>query len=55
VSWVTIKDVKREAGDGRDSGDGKVKIRVEENPGPARSTTLLVAGQSLPLTQEAKR
>jgi hypothetical protein len=49
VSWVTIKDVSRE------SGDGKVRIRVEENPGPARSTTLLVAGQPFNLTQEAKR
>ena len=49
VSWVTIKDVSR------DSGDGKVRIRVEENRGPARSTTLLVAGEPFGLTQEAPK
>jgi hypothetical protein len=49
VSWVTIKDVSRE------SGDGKVRIRVDDNAGPARSTTLLVAGQPFNLTQEAKK
>jgi hypothetical protein len=49
---VTIKDVSRDA---RESDDGKVRIRVEENAGPARSTTLLIAGQSFPLTQDAKK
>ena len=52
VSWVTIKDVSRDA---RESDDGKVRIRVEENAGPARSATLLIAGQPFPLTQDAKK
>jgi hypothetical protein len=37
------------------SGDGKVRLRIDENTGPARSTTLVVAGEPVSLTQEAAR
>jgi hypothetical protein len=49
VPWVTI----REGSSG--SGDGKVRLRIDENTGPARSTTLVVAGEPVSLTQEAAR
>lgn len=49
VPWVTI----REGSNG--SGDGKVRLRIDENTGPARSTTLVVAGQPVSLSQEAAR
>ena len=49
VSWVTI----REGGSG--SGDGKVRLRIDENTGSARSATLVVAGESVSLTQEAAK
>ena len=49
VSWATI----REGSSG--SGDGKVRLRIDENTGPARSTTLVVAGESVSLSQEAPK
>ena len=49
VPWVTI----REGSSG--SGDGKVRLRIDENTGPARSTALVVAGESVSLAQEAAR
>lgn len=49
VPWVTI----REGSSG--SGDGKVRLRIDENTGPARSTTLVVAGESVSLAQQAAK
>jgi all-beta uncharacterized protein len=49
VPWATI----REGSSG--SGDGKVRLRIDENTGPARSTTLVVAGESVSLAQEAAK
>ena len=49
VSWVTVREGSR------GSGDGKVRLRIDENTGPARSTTLDVAGEPFSLTQEAAK
>jgi Viral BACON domain len=48
VGWVRIEG-------SRGSGEGKVRLQVDENPGPARSTTLISAGEQFSLTQEAPR
>jgi hypothetical protein len=48
VSWVTIKDGRT------GTGDGEVKLRVEENEGPPRGATLIVADRPFSLTQDGK-
>jgi hypothetical protein len=49
VPWVTVREGSRGV------GDGKVRLRIDENTGPARSTTLDVAGESISLTQDAAK
>jgi hypothetical protein len=48
VEWVTVER-------GRGDGDGKVRLEVDENRGPARTATLLIAGEQFILTQEARK
>jgi hypothetical protein len=48
VSWITIE---RASGD----GNGKVKLRIAENPGPPRTATVLIAGEAFTVTQEARK
>lgn len=48
VQWVSIKDGK--AG----TGDDEVKLRIEENEGPPRAATLIVADQPFTVTQNGK-
>jgi len=49
VSWATITH------GASGSGGGEVRIRVDANSGPARSATLMIAGEGFTLTQEAPR
>jgi hypothetical protein len=49
VAWATV--VEGASGTGNDD----VRIRVEPNPGPARSAKLSIAGVEFTLTQEARR
>lgn len=49
VNWVTVDQR------GGGSGDGKVRLEVDENRGPARTATLLIAGEQFILTQEARK
>jgi len=49
VSWATITQ------GASGSGGGEVRIRVDANSGPARSATLMIAGEGFTLTQEAPR
>lgn len=46
VSWVTVVDGQTGA------GNGKVRLQVESNTGPARSATLSIAGKPFALTQQ---
>ena len=48
VSWATITE-------GAASGNANVRIRVDANPGAARSATLIIAGERFTLTQEAPK
>ena len=48
VSWVTIKEGRT------GSGNDDVQIKIEENEGPPRSTTLIIAGLPFSLTQAGK-
>jgi hypothetical protein len=48
VPWVTVRDGRT------GTGNGEVKLRVEENEGPPRGTTLIVADQPFTLTQDGK-
>ena len=48
VPWVSIKDGRT------GTGNGEVKLRVEENEGPARAATVIVADQPFSLTQDGK-
>jgi hypothetical protein len=49
VGWVTIE--RGSPG----SGEGKVRLQVDENAGPARSTTLIIAGEQFALSQDAPK
>jgi hypothetical protein len=49
VGWITI-----EKGSGG-SGDGKVKLRIDENPGPPRTAAVVIAGEAFTVTQDARK
>jgi hypothetical protein len=49
VGWITIE--KGSVG----SGDGKVKLRIDENPGPPRTATVMIAGEPFTVTQDARK
>jgi hypothetical protein len=49
VDWIRITEGSR------GSGDGEVRVRIEDNRGPARSATLTIAGEAFIVTQEARR
>jgi hypothetical protein len=46
VAWVTVRD------GASGSGNGKVRLRIEGNDGPARSVILTIAGQPFDLRQD---
>ncbi len=49
VQWATITEGT--AG----SGNANVRIRMEANPGAARSAILIIAGERFTLTQQAPK
>ena len=49
VTWATITE------EAAQSGNANVRIRVDANPGAARSATLIIAGERFTLTQEASK
>jgi len=49
VTWIRIDDGSR------GSGEGEVKLRIDENPGPQRTAAVLIAGEVFTVTQEARK
>jgi hypothetical protein len=48
VPWVTVRDGRT------GSGTGLVRLHVQPNTGPARSTTVTIAGEPFALRQEGR-
>lgn len=49
VGWIRIEDGSR------GSGEGEVKLRIDENPGPSRTATVLIAGEAFIVAQDARK
>ena len=49
VAWIRID------GDSRGSGEGEVKLRIDDNPGGPRTATVLIAGEAFVVTQDARK
>ena len=48
VGWIGIEN-------GRGSGEGEVRLRIDENPGPPRTATVMIAGEAFTVTQDARK
>jgi len=48
VAWISIED-------GRGSGEGEVRLRIDENPGPPRTATVMIAGEAFTVNQDARK
>jgi Viral BACON domain/Putative binding domain, N-terminal len=49
VGWIRIEEGSR------GSGDGEVQLHIDENSGPARSATVLIAGEPFTVTQDTRK
>jgi hypothetical protein len=49
VGWIRIEDGSR------GSGEGDVKLRIDENPGAPRTATVVIAGEAFTVTQDARK